>query len=71
MRSEALKMSVHLSPELSKKLEKMSEESHSSKSDVLRKAIFLMDVAIDSKKHGNKLAVVDQKGHKVSEIIGV
>ena len=69
--SNVVRMSLNISPELAEKLEKMSEESHSSKSDVLRKAIFLMDIAIDSKKEGNQLAVVNKDGQKVSGILGI
>lgn len=69
--SNVVRMSLNISPELAEKLEKMSEESHSSKSDVLRKAIYLMDIAIDSKKEGNQLAVVNKNGQKVSGILGV
>lgn len=69
--SNVVRMSLNISPELAEKLEKMSEESHSSKSDVLRKAIFLMDIAIGSKKEGNQLAVVNKDGQKVSGILGI
>ena len=69
--SNVVRMSLNISPELAEKLEKMSEESHTSKSDVLRKAIFLMDIAIDSKKEGNQLAVVNKDGQKVSGILGI
>jgi len=69
--SNVVRMSLNISPELAEKLEKMSEESHSSKSDILRKAIFLMDIAIDSKKEGNQLAVVNKDGQKVSGILGI
>ena len=69
--SQVVRMSLNISPELNDKLERMSEESHTSKSDILRKAIFLMDLAIDSKKHGNKLAVVNSEGQKVTDIVGV
>lgn len=66
---DMIRFSVEMSPELANKFEKMSEIEHTSKSDIFRKALFLMHVAIDSKRSGNVLAVVDQKGHKVSDII--
>lgn len=68
---DMVRFSLNVSPELADKIEQMSEKAHTTKSDILRKAIFLMDIAIDSKEHGNKLAVVNPQGQKVSEIIGV
>ncbi len=64
-----VRFSVEMSPELASKFEEMSEIEHTSKSDIFRKALFLMHVAIDSKRGGNKIAVVDKSGHKVSDII--
>lgn len=69
MNKEMVRFSVEMSPELANKFEEMSESEHTSKSDIFRKALFLMHVAIDSKRGGNKLAVVDKSGHKVSDII--
>lgn len=69
MNKNMIRYSVEMSPELSDKFEEMSKAEHSSKSDIFRKALFLMHVAIDSKKEGNKLAVVDKKGQKISDII--
>ena len=69
--SQVVRMSLNMSPELNEKLEKMSREAHATKTDILKKAIFLMDIAMNSKKMGNQVAVVDKKGHKVSDILGV
>ena len=69
MSKDMVRFSVEMSPELASKFEEMSEIEHTSKSDIFRKALFLMHVAIDSKREGNKLAVVDKSGHKVSDII--
>lgn len=69
MGKDMVRFSVEMSPELANKFEEMSEIEHTSKSDIFRKALFLMHVAIDSKREGNKLAVVDKNGHKVSDII--
>ena len=58
-----------MSPELADRFEEMVESEHASKSDIFRKALFLMSVAIDSKKKGYCIAVVDRNGQKVSDII--
>lgn len=64
-----IRYSVELSPELAEKFEEMAKQEHASRSDIFRKALFLMHVAINSKKRGRELAVVDQSGHKVGDII--
>ncbi len=69
--SNVVNMSLNISLELAEKLKRMSKDSHASEGDVLCKAIYLMDIAIDSKKQGNKMAVVNDAGMKVSEIIGI
>jgi hypothetical protein len=69
--TDVVKMLLNISPKLADKLEKMSEESHSSKSDVLHKAIYLMDIAIDSKKQGNKIAIVNKEGKLINGILGI
>ena len=71
MSRKMVRMSLHISPELNDELEHMSEEAHASKSDILRKAIALMKVALETKKSGKKLAVVNENKELVSEIIGL
>jgi len=69
MAKDMVRFAVDMSPELAGKIEEMAELSHTSESDIFRQAIFLMHVALDSKIKGNQLAVVDNKGHKVGDII--
>jgi predicted transcriptional regulator len=69
MSTETVKMSLHMSSEMNERLEKIAAEVHTTKSDVLRRAIFLMDVAVDSRRRGNKIAIVDQADHKISDVI--
>ncbi len=66
---DMVRFAVEMSPELAEKLEEMSEIEHTSKSDIFRKALFLMHVAINSKRKGNELAVVNSAGYKVGDII--
>lgn len=56
-RAGRLRLSLDVSPELNKLLENLAGKTNSSKSDVLRRAISLMDVAVDAKDHGQKLYV--------------
>lgn len=71
MSKKMVKMSLHISPELNEELGHMSEEAHASKSDILRKAIALMKVALETKKARSKLAVLNDKKELVNEIVGV
>lgn len=66
-----VKMSLHLSPETSNTLEKLAKDNHITKSDLLRKALALIEVALKNKEKGNHLAILDKNDNKVSEIIGL
>jgi predicted DNA-binding protein len=66
-----VKMSLHLSPETNDTLEQLSEDNHMTKSELLRKALALIEVALKSKEKGNHLVIVDKNDKKISEIIGL
>lgn len=66
-----IKMSLHLSPETNDTLEQLADENHITKSELLRKALALIEVAFKSKGEGNHLAILDKNNKKVSEIIGL
>ena len=69
--NEKVRLSLDLSPELNNMLEAMANDSHSSKSDVLRKSIVLMEVALKEKSLGNHLSVVSQDQEILKEIVGL
>lgn len=66
-----IKLSLNFSTETNQILEQMSEESHVSKSDILRRSIALMKYALDAKKEGKKLGKINENGEVVSELIGL
>jgi hypothetical protein len=67
-----VRLSLDVSPELNDLLEELARETHATKSEVLRKAIALMDVAVEAKGHGQKLYVSDQPPAGASrEIVGI
>ena len=66
-----VKMSLHLSPETNEALETLSEDNHMTKSELLRKSLALMEVALKSKAKGNHLVIVDKNDKKISEILGL
>jgi len=71
MSKATVKMSLHLSPETNDMLEQLSQDNHLTKSDLLRKALALMQVALKNKKKGNHLVVLNDKGEKEGEIVGL
>lgn len=71
MGSATVKMSLHLSPETNDLVEKMCAEAHLTKSDLLRKSLALMEVALRYKKEGGHLVVLDSNNNKMSEIVGL
>ncbi len=69
--AETIRLSLDLSPELNATLEDLSQRMHTTKSEVLRKAIALVNVAADAKEHGNRLAITDADRKVVTEIVGL
>lgn len=70
-RRERVRLSLDVSPELNQKLDELSEKIHGSRSDVLRRAIVLMDVAVRARDEGHKLGVVDKNQPLLTEIVGI
>ncbi len=71
MATATVKMSLHLSQETNDMLEQLCEDNHLTKSDLLRRSLALMQVALKYKKKGNHLIVVDDNDNKLSEIVGL
>jgi predicted transcriptional regulator len=71
-KNEKVKLSLEVSRDVNELLERMAEaSSNGSKSDLLRKAIALMEVAVEAKRKGQSLAMVDKEDKLVTKIIGV
>ncbi len=71
MNSPTVKMSLDLSAETNEMLEEMCKDNQLTTSDLFRKSLALMKVVLKYKKTDNHLIVVDGKGQKVSEIVGL
>jgi len=71
MNSATVEMSLHLSPETNERLERLCDDNKLTTSELLSKSLALIEVALKYKKDGNHLIVVDNKDHKVSEIVGL
>ncbi len=66
-----IRLSLDVSPELNETLDDLAMKTGTTKSDILRKAIALMEVAVDAKQHQNKLGILDEQRHLVREIVGI
>ena len=69
--NEKIRVSLDISPQLYEKLQSLAHELHETKSDVLRKSLVLLDVAVEARKNGKKLGLADSSNQLITEIIGI
>ena len=62
---------LDISPDLNALLDKLAVSIGGTKSDVLLKAIVLMDVAVDAKRQGKKFGIAEQDQPLATEIVGI
>ncbi|PSB47540.1 ribbon-helix-helix protein, CopG family [Chroococcidiopsis sp. CCNUC1] len=65
---EMVHLKLDLSPELYEKLEEIAQKIGGSKSDVLRQAIALMQIAIAAKEQGRKFGIAESEQPLSTEI---
>jgi metal-responsive CopG/Arc/MetJ family transcriptional regulator len=66
------RFNVVLSDDLNRDIDKAVEENETNKSELLRKALQLYLAALDGKRRGLKLGLVDSKTEKMqTEFIGL
>ena len=68
---EKVRLSLDISPELNELLERLANLTGGTKSDVLRKAISLMEVAVEAKRQGKKFGIAEKDQQLSTEIIGL
>lgn len=68
---EPLRFSLIVSSELNELLEDLARAGHTTKSDVLRRAIALFDIAIEAKRNNKCLGILDQNNNLEAEIVGL
>lgn len=66
-----VRLSLDISPEMNTLLESLAGNIGGTKSDVLRKAIALMEVAVDAKRQGKKFGIAEKDQQLATEIIGI
>ncbi|GAB1543123.1 hypothetical protein NUACC21_57970 [Scytonema sp. NUACC21] len=70
--AKKIRLSLDVTPELNKTIEDLSKTIGGSKSDVLRKAIALMEVVVDYQKEGKKVGIANRLGEPMfAEIVNL
>ena len=68
---DKVKLSLFVSPQLNETLESMAQESGSTKSDVLRKALALLEVASEARRGGKRIGILTNDRQVLTELVGV
>ncbi|ADI14424.1 ribbon-helix-helix protein, CopG family [Truepera radiovictrix] len=68
--ARTVRLTVDLSPELNALLEELARASHTSKSEVLRRSIALMDFAQRAKREGKKVGAATPDQELATEVVG-
>jgi predicted transcriptional regulator len=68
---DKIKLSLEIPLELNARLEEIARELGSTKSDVLRRALALMDVAHEARKQNKIVGVLTQEQKLEKEFIGI
>lgn len=66
---EMVHLSLDLSPELNETLEELASKIGGTKTDVLRQAIALMQIAVTAKEEGKKFGIAEPAQPLATEII--
>jgi hypothetical protein len=69
--AEKVRFTLELTPEMNRTVEALARQVGATKSDVLRRAISLVEVALEAKRRHQKLGVIDEDDHVVSRIVGL
>jgi metal-responsive CopG/Arc/MetJ family transcriptional regulator len=69
--ADMVRLNLTISDDLAAALDKMAAEGQTSKSDVLRKALTLFEVARDGVTKGSSVALVDADGNVKTRIVGL
>ncbi len=68
---ERIRLSLDVSPELNELIEDLAERTDGTKSDVLRRAIALMDVAVRANESGKRVGVAETDQGLATEFVGL
>ncbi len=68
---ERIRLSLDVSPELNELIEDLADRTDGTKSDVLRRAIALMDVAVRANESGKRVGVAETAQGLTTEFVGL
>lgn len=68
-KERTVRLSLDVSVELNKLINQLAKETNSTKSDVLRRAVSLLNVAVDAKQQGKKIGIAEKDQPLTTEII--
>ena len=66
-----IRFDLEISPQLYVSLESLAANTGSTISEVLRKAIILLELAVDAKRQGKKFGIAEKDQQLATEIIGI
>jgi predicted transcriptional regulator len=66
-----VRLSLVVTADLNDTLTQLAEKTGETKSDVLRKAITLMEMAVDARQRGRKVGIVEKDQTVMTEIVGI
>jgi hypothetical protein len=66
-----VRLTVDVSAELNQTLTRLAQDSGTTKSEILRKAVTLMEVAAQARERGQKLALINRQDPAETEIVGL
>lgn len=70
-RPTKIRFTLDLSPEANQLLEQLASHLNATKSEILRKAICLMEIGVDARKKNQHLAVCDEGDQVLTKIVGI
>lgn len=66
-----VRLTLDLSQELDELLQRLADSTGGTKSDVMRKSITLMELAVEAKRAGRRFGVAHEGQNLATEIVGL
>jgi predicted transcriptional regulator len=69
--ADTIRLNIAVSPQLNDRLEQLAESNHSSKTEILRRALALYDVVVQAKADDQRVGILDKNRKLLTEIVGI
>ena len=70
-RDDRVRLNLVITRKLDETLEKLADANGTNKSEILRKALALFEVANEARERGNKLGILSKDRQVLTEIVGL